>query len=203
MRYAKLSCIESYSFHLQQCPSIDFSILLQDPWPCPEWSYVEGIFVHLFGIFLELSLNFFLEWNMVLGVHVVLGMADLDFLKIMFCPKMGKIGQAQGSLNVQESSVFFLVLYFFISVVYNESLYYCNSCMLEQISYLGKFWFLRYGPKCSWPIRLQDFSINRRTLKLAVSHKEINEINWFLVCPSNSFLRNGSLGFSDFWHNGR
>ena len=98
---------------------------------------------------------------------------------------------------------FFLVLYFFISVVYNESLYYCNSCMLEQISYLGKFWFLRYGPKCSWPIRLQDFSINRRTLKLAVSHKEINEINWFLVCPSNSFLRNGSLGFSDFWHNGR
>ena len=49
---------------------------------------------------------------------------------------------------------------------------------------------------------LQDFSINCRTLKLAVSHKEINEINWFLVCPSNSFLRNGSLGFSDFWHNG-
>ena len=90
---------------------------------------------------------------------------------------------------------FFLVLYFFISLVYNESLYYCNSCMLEQISYLGKFWFLRYGPKCSWPIRLQDFSINRRTLKLAVSHKEINEINWFLVCSSNSFFRNGSLGF--------
>ena len=57
------------------------------------------------------------------------------------------------------------------TTVCNESLYYCNSFMLEQISYLGKFWFLRYGPKCSWPIRLQDFSINRRTLKLAVSHK--------------------------------
>ena len=98
---------------------------------------------------------------------------------------------------------FFLVLYFFISVVYNESLYYCNSFMLEQISYLGKFWFLRYGPKCSWPIRLQDFFINGRTLKSAVSHKEINAMNWFLVCPSNSFLRNSSLGFSDFWHNGR
>ena len=116
---------------------------------------------------------------------------------------MGKIGQAQGSLNVQESSVFFSVLYFSISLVYNESLYYCNSCMLEQISYLGKFWFLRYGPKYFWPIRLQDFSINCRTLKLAVSHKEVNEINWFLVCPSNSFLRNGSLDFSDFWLNGR
>ena len=75
--------------------------------------------------------------------------------------------------------------------------------MLEQIPYLGKFWFLRNSPKCSWPIRLQDFSINHRTLKLAVSHKEINEMNCFLVRPSNSFLRNGSLGFSDFWRNGR
>ena len=119
---------------------------------------------------------------MVLGAHVVLCMTEGSFRKVQF---------------------FFLVLYFFISVVYNESFYYCNSCMLEQISYLGKFWFLRYGPKCSWPIRLQDFSINCRTLKLAVSHKEVNEINWFLVCPSNSFLRNGSLDFSDFWHNGR
>ena len=37
---------------------------------------------------------------------------------------MGKIGQAQGSLNVLESiQLFFLVPYFFISVVYNESLY--------------------------------------------------------------------------------
>ena len=89
------------------------------------------------------------------------------------------------------------------TMVYNESLYYCNSFMLKQISNLGKFWFLRYGPKCSLPIRLQDFSINRRILKLAVSDKEINEINWFLVCQSNSFLRNGSLGFSDFWHNDR
>ena len=71
-------------------------------------------------------------------------------------------------------------------------------CMLEQISYLGKFWFLRYGPKCSWPIRLQNFSINHRNLKLAVSNKEINEINWFLVCLSNSFLRNGSSGFLIF-----
>ena len=98
---------------------------------------------------------------------------------------------------------FFLSSLFFISVVYNESLYYCNSCMLEQISYLGKFWFLRYGPKCSWPIRLWDFSINCRTLKLAVSHKEINKINSFLLYPSNSFLRNGSLGITGFWHGGR
>ena len=49
--------------------------------------------------------------------------------------------------------------------------------MLEQISYLAKFWFLTYGPERSWPIRLLDFSIIYRTLKLAVSHEEINGIN--------------------------
>ena len=92
---------------------------------------------------------------------------------------MGKLGQAQGSFQF-----FFSVLYLFINLVYNECLYYCSSCMLEQILYLEKFWFLRYGPKCSWPIRLRDFSIDCRTLKLVVSHKEINEINCFLVCPT-------------------
>ena len=76
---------------------------------------------------------------MVLGAHVVLCMTEPGFLKKCFTPKMGKIGQAQGSLNVQESSVFFSVLYFFVSLVYNESLYYCNSYMFEQISYFGKF----------------------------------------------------------------
>ena len=38
---------------------------------------------------------------------------------------------------------------------------------------------------------------------VAVSHEEINEINLFLLYLSNSFLRNGSLGITDFWHNGR
>ena len=75
--------------------------------------------------------------------------------------------------------------------------------MLEQISYLEKFWFLRYGRKWSWPIRLCDFAINPRTQKLTVSHKEINGINRFLVCPSNSFFQNVSLGCFDFWRNGR
>ena len=75
--------------------------------------------------------------------------------------------------------------------------------MLEQIPYLEKFWFLKYDPKCSWPIRLQDFSINGRTLKLTLSHIEINGKNRFLVCPSNGFLKNISLGFYDFWQNGR
>ena len=69
-------------------------------------------------------------------------------------------------------------------------------CMTEP-DFLKKMFYAENG---EWN---QDFSINHRTLKLGVSQKEINEINWFLVCPSKSFLRNGSLGFSDFWDNGR
>ena len=79
------------------------------------------------------------------------------FWKSYFAPKMGKIGQTQGSLNVYESLVFFLSSLLFINLVYNESLYYCNCCMFEQISYLEKFWFLRYGPNCSWSIRIAGF----------------------------------------------
>ena len=98
--------------------------------------------------------------------------------------------------------IYILSIYLSIYLDYNENLYYCNCCKLKQISYFIKFWFLRYGPECSWPIRFWDFSINSRTLKLAVSHKEINKINSFLLYPSNSFLRNGSLGITGFWHGG-
>ena len=31
---------------------------------------------------------------------------------------------------------------------------------IEKLRVLGKIWFLRYGPKCCQPIRLQDFLIN-------------------------------------------
>ena len=30
-------------------------------------------------------------------------------------------------------------------------------CAIIKIPYLGKMWFLGYGPKCFKPIRLQDF----------------------------------------------
>ena len=37
---------------------------------------------------------------------------------------------------------------------------YIICCVPAQIPYLGKFWFLRYRPKFSQPIRQQDFLIN-------------------------------------------
>ena len=37
---------------------------------------------------------------------------------------------------------------------------YISCCVPAQIPYLGKFLFLRYGPKCCQPIRLQYLLIN-------------------------------------------
>ena len=70
-------------------------------------------------------------------------------------PKMGKIGQKKsqknGFLNLVENwSLIFLNLF------YNESLYYL-LCSCAYSIYLGKICFLRYGPKCSQPVRLQEF----------------------------------------------
>ena len=68
-------------------------------------------------VFLELAIQFFLELNMVLGAHVVLCMTKPHFLKTMLRPKMGKIGQAQGSLNLYiRKFSFFSQFYNFFSV---------------------------------------------------------------------------------------
>ena len=120
---------------------------------------------------------FFRELKIVLGARVVLCMTARFFEKNVLPSKWVKLTRLSVLWMYRKIQFFFLVLYFFINLVYNESLYYCNFCMREQISYLRKFWFLRYSPKSFLPIRLQDFSINRRTLKLAVSNQEINEIN--------------------------
>ena len=88
-------------------------------------------------------------------------MVELDFLKKIFLlPQIVKIGQAQGSLNIYENSV----INFFSIWSIMKNLYQ----LLYAWKNLGKFWFLRHVPKCSWPIRLQDFYINyiSRTKKI-------------------------------------
>ena len=118
--------------------------------------------------------SFFGGLEMVLGTHVVLCMTEPDFLKKIFYLQNGENRPSPGFFECIGKFRFFSQFFIcFINLVYNESLYYCNSCMLEQISYLGKSLLLRYDPKCSWPIRLQDFSISRRILKLVVSHKKL------------------------------
>ena len=66
----------------------------------------------------------------------------------------------------------------------------CSICSVPaQIPYLGKFWFLRYGPKCSQPIRLQS----------TISLEQICEIAWFFACwykfnQIKSWLQNFWMG---------
>ena len=174
MRNAKPSCTEFYPWYLQQCHSI---VLFSYRTP---GHGQKGWIRSLLG-----SLAFSGTQNGVrspCGAVYDRGRFFENHVLTPKCAKQTKPTVLWMHRKVQFFSQFFI---FYINLVYNESLHYFNSCMLEQISYLGKFWFLRYGPKCSWPITLRDFWINRSTLKLAVSQKEINEINWFLcVCPT-------------------
>ena len=73
---------------------------------------------------------------------------QLDFLERIFFAQ--KMGQNQGFLDLLENLVINFFWIWFIKKFYNI------CCILAQIPYLGKIWFLRYGPKCSWPVRLQS-----------------------------------------------
>ena len=157
MRYAKLSCTEFYPYYLQQCYSIDlFSYRTPGHGQKGHMNKVCPSFCS--EVFMELAL-FFVELKMVLGAMWCY-VWQWDFLKKMFYLQNGENRPTPGFFECIGKLLFLSSLFFFISLIYNESSYYCNSCMLEQIfSYLGKFWYLRYGPKFSWPTRLQDFSI--------------------------------------------
>ena len=110
------------------------------------------------GSFLGIGSLFFSETQHVLRAHVLLCMTEPDYLKKIFMPKkwgkFAKNGQKIGFSNLLEN----LVINFFW--IWSIMKVYTVCCILAQIPYLGKIWFLRYGPKCSWPIRLQDFKIN-------------------------------------------
>ena len=79
---------------------------------------------------------------------------SLIFWKIFFVPKIGKMSQKQGFLNLLKNMVINFYWICFIMKIY------IICCVPGQIPYLEKFLFLKYGPKCSQPIRLQDFLIN-------------------------------------------
>ena len=73
-------------------------------------------------------------------------MTEADFLEKKLSPKLGKLtknGQKQGLFNLLKNLV--VNFYWICSIVK----IYIISCVPAQIPYLGKFVFLRYGPKCS------------------------------------------------------
>ena len=64
------------------------------------------------------------------------------------------MGQKQDFLNLLKNLV--IDIYWICSMMKT----YIIFCVPAQILHLGKFLFLRNGPKCSQPIRLQDSLIN-------------------------------------------
>ena len=76
--------------------------------------------------------------------------------KFFLPPKIGKLtrnGPKTGFFNLLEN---FVINFYWIYSIMK----YIICCVPAQIPYLGKFSFLRYGPKCSQPVRLRDFLIN-------------------------------------------
>ena len=135
------------------------------------------------GSFLGIGSLFFSETQHVLRAHVLLCMTEPDYLKKIFMPKKwgkyAKNGQKIGFSNLLEN----LVINFFW--IWSIMKVYTVCCILAQIPYLGKIWFLRYGPKCSWPIRLQDFKINYISKKPHFVHIDTDswkiEVDWKIL----------------------
>ena len=97
-------------------------------------------------VFSEL-IQFFLKLSMVLEAHVVLCMTAGFLEKKNFCPKNGpKID----FLNLLENVINFFWIWSIKKV-------YIKCCILAQIPYFGKIWFLRYGPKCSLSNQIAGF----------------------------------------------
>ena len=78
------------------------------------------------------------------------------------------MGQKQFFLNILKR--FVINSYWICSIMK----IYIICCVPAQIPHLEKFWFLRYGQKCSQPIRLQVFLINHIS--------GINQWNSLLFC---------------------
>ena len=70
------------------------------------------------------------------------------------CKDDPKTGQKQDFLNLLKNVV---INFCWICSIMKM---YIIWCVPAQIPFLGKFLFLRYGPKCSQPVKLQDFLIS-------------------------------------------
>ena len=88
--------------------------------------------------------------------HVKLCVTEPDFSEKKFFPK--KLGT--WTKNGPKTEFFEFIEkfchHFLLNLFYNYVICYIP----EQTPYLGKFLFLKYGPKCSQIMRLQDFLIN-------------------------------------------
>ena len=104
---------------------LNWLILLLDPWPWPEGSYLWIMSVCHFVWKFYWLLSFF--WNLA-WTHLVLYMMEPHFLKIIFFPqKWGKWAKPRFPEWIGKFS------YFFLHLVYNESLYWLLYALTNLI----------------------------------------------------------------------
>ena len=114
---------------------------------------------------------------MVLGAHVLLCMTKPDFLKKMFLlqkwRKLAKNWQKVGLFKIywKIQSLIFFWIWPIMKV-------YIICCVVTQIPYFGKIWFLRYGPKFSWSIRLQEYYISRKKMMKKSDFLHVDTDSW-------------------------
>ena len=140
-----------------------------DPRLWPERSYKIGSVrpsFRLFGHFLRIvSLVFSKFWYGARNPYEVVWIcaSQIWILQKKFLPqklrKWTKNGPELSFFNVLKNLI--INFYWICSLMK----IYITFCVPTQISYLGKFLFLRYGPKYSQPIQLQDFLINHISRK--------------------------------------
>ena len=94
------------------------------------------------------------------------------------------MGQNQRFLNLLKNSV--TNSYWICSIIKT----YILCCVPAQVPYLGEFLFLRYGPKCSEPIRLQNFLISHIS--------RTNRLNSLIFCMLIQIHINEKL-IKKFW----
>ena len=111
----------------------------------------------LSGRFLGIVSSIFSKFRHgVIISYEVYGRARLSKINL-FAPKIEKMGP-KWSKNRISPFIGKCGHSFLLNLIYNENLY--NLLCSCKITYLEKKFFLRYGPKCSQPISLQDFLIN-------------------------------------------
>ena len=136
---------------------------LLDPQHQLEWSYEIGsvslsilLSLSLSGSFLGIvSLVFSKFWHGARNLHEVVHNRARFLEKKNFCPQDWENGPRMG-----QNMVFFNFLKnLIINVCWICSKIYIMCSVPAQIPYLVKVLFMRYGAKCSQPMRLQDFLI--------------------------------------------
>ena len=91
------------------------------------------------------------SWNCIIYFFLNFGMALETHMKLCVTAEFSRnffFAQKNGEMDQKWTRIWFIMKLYVI------------CCFPAQISHFGKFWCMRYGPKCSQPMRLEDFLTN-------------------------------------------